>query len=339
MLDKDFFYKKAQIFLENLNENLTAAPVIFPRHWHIDHICYRSNSIENYTALKKAFETFAALTNETLVNGRPIATYELQEPLIHNEHIITWVELPAPKATANYNEGFEHIEMVCDVPLEELPSKFPHLHWQRHLQTKYYNEEMKLTLPSGAIKFHHQSLASVVALEKQTEIFNALTDSKILEELRRFHPLVVGTFPLGLATKTSDIDIVLSHSNLQEVSETILKYYSHLPEFRCHFSCVLNRDRFVAHFLWNGIPIELFAQTTPSFEQNGYRHFVIEERLLKVGGPRFRSKLVALRAQGLKTEPAFAKALKLSGSDPFEALLKLHSYSDRMLLELVKNAT
>jgi hypothetical protein len=47
---------------------------------------------------------------------------------------------------------------------------------------------------------------------------------------------------------------------------------------------------------------------------------ITEFRILQLRGEEFRHDIIALKKSGLKTEPAFASLLGLSG-DPYEALL------------------
>lgn len=336
MLNRNVFYSQARDFLNQLHKEIEATSVFFPKHWHIDHICYRASTLEHYSQFKNVFLDFAELVIESPVNGRNIATLELKEPIIFNGHHIYNVELPEPKAGSHYNDGFEHIELVCDKPLTTLPSLYPQLRWKPLGTTKTYNAELRCDFASGAIKFHNQSLASVVRLEQQANIYKAVMDSGVLVDLARFHPLVVGTFPLGVHTHISDVDVVLSHTHLQEVEESFLKFYSYLPEFKMQTSCVLERDTVLAKFTYNSVPFELFAQKVLSFEQNGHRHFQVEERLLKVGGRNFKEKIMELRRSGLKTEPAFATALSLVG-DPYMALSDLFFKSDDELYRLIPN--
>lgn len=54
--------------------------------------------------------------------------------------------------------------------------------------------------------------------------------------------------------------------------------------------------------------------------------FFIQEKLLKYGGAELRRRVSALRQNGMKTEPAFGKALGL-GSDPSAELLRLQTLS------------
>lgn len=338
MLNKDQFQDQSYVFLKDLIIGLKTAQVEFPPQWHFDHVCYRASSVDNYEILKKAFSTFARCIGEAPVNGRSIATFLLHDPLMIDDHIIRAVELPAPKPGKPFSEGIEHIEIVCDVPLQQLPAHFPQFEWELPIKEKYYNTEIKAVLGNKTLKFHHQSLQTVVTLESHKHVFSTLVASNILEEMKSFSPVVVGTFPLGVHTDQSDVDIILSHSNLQEIRETCLKYYSHLPGFKMHTACLLNLDSLIVHFYWKDVPFELFAQTQPSFVQNGYRHMIVEERLLKVGGDSFFNKVLELRQQGLKTEPAFARAIGLKKGDPFKALLTLWRETDRQLLDRVRQA-
>jgi len=49
---------------------------------------------------------------------------------------------------------------------------------------------------------------------------------------------------------------------------------------------------------------------------------LIENKILEQEGKQFRKKIIALKEQGYKTEPAFATLLGLEGN-PYEALLEL----------------
>jgi hypothetical protein len=62
-------------------------------------------------------------------------------------------------------------------------------------------------------------------------------------------------------------------------------------------------------------------------EQTAWRHFLVERRLLELGGPVFRAAVACERAHGMKTEPAFAAVLRLEG-DPYRALLYLEDGAD-----------
>lgn len=64
------------------------------------------------------------------------------------------------------------------------------------------------------------------------------------------------------------------------------------------------------------------------------RHFLIEVRLLDLFED-LKSRVIELKRSGLKTEPAFAKALGLAG-DPYVAILKLDGVDDGELFAMTK---
>ncbi|MBB3773641.1 hypothetical protein FHS55_004285 [Angulomicrobium tetraedrale] len=72
-------------------------------------------------------------------------------------------------------------------------------------------------------------------------------------------------------------------------------------------------------------------------EQVGWRHFEVEERRLALGGAPFRAAIRVLRHDGLKTEPAFARALGLDG-DRYAARLALHAQDDAELLKRIDHS-
>jgi len=81
------------------------------------------------------------------------------------------------------------------------------------------------------------------------------------------------------------------------------------------------------------IEIEIYASKNHSEKTNGYRHMVIEARLIEILGKDFKNEIIALKKRGLKTEPAFAKQLGLKGN-PYESLLELEEYYDDDLKNL-----
>ena len=50
-------------------------------HYKLDHICFRVENNDEYYEKKNELLSFASLLYETLVNGRPIATYRLNTPI------------------------------------------------------------------------------------------------------------------------------------------------------------------------------------------------------------------------------------------------------------------
>lgn len=318
------FYQNAAIFLSTLDADLSAAGVGIPKHWDVDHLCYRVETLERYQQMKSLFATFGNLLAETEVNGRPICTFKLAKPVIHRHYQIDLVELPAPKPGKTTPEGFEHIEIICDLPWDEMKRKYAALKLNEGGLKKDFNAELELELGPRNIKFHYLSLESVVNLENNARVFRALKDSQILSLFKQNDPLVAGTFPLKVNTASSDLDILMKAADLKELESRLREHYG-AYFFTSRETQVDGLPTQITQFTWDGVPFEVFAQDRDPVAQRAYRHFQTEERHLKKGGESLRTHIVELRSQGLKTEPAFAKALGLAG-DPYEALLEFKEF-------------
>jgi predicted metalloenzyme YecM len=314
------FLSKVLLELENRGVRLE-------RHWDIDHLCYRTATLDRYLELKDEFETFADLLIESEVNGRPISTFRLRDPWQTAERTIELLELPAPKPGKVTVEGFEHLEIVCDLTMAELKDRLRDHALDESGLKKDWNQELELELSGCAVKFHHLSLASVVALEGNKKIWSAIESSRVLKILKPYRPLLAGTFPLGLGVEGSDVDLLMTAEDLAAIKRELALQFANAPDFQVRLETVKGVPSLIAHFTFAGVPFEIFAQAKESVRQDAYRHFQVEERLLKLGGAALRERLRALRAKGLKTEPAFAEALGLSG-DPYSRLLELAQASD-----------
>lgn len=166
-----------------------------------------------------------------------------------------------------------------------------------------------------------------VAAVEQLGIINALSP---------FDPRVVGTPPLGIDVETSDIDIICCVTDPKTFVPLIFQPYSHVRGFHVWQWTSLNRP-VVARFYIFGWDFEIFASPLPVPHQLGWRHFVIEQRLLSLGGTDLRNRILALRHRGFKTEPAFWSALGKDG-DGYRGLLSLEQASDDELRLMLKTA-
>jgi predicted metalloenzyme YecM len=326
---KTNFYQEGADFLTVLLESVAKKQVPLRKNWDIDHLCYRAASLDSYQEICRQISLFAELLTESDVNGRPIATYKLAEPFRVEGYFIDVVEVPAPKDLAHYQDGFEHIEIVIDIPLDELKRELRENSISFAVSPKALNTEVKISLDAGSVKFHQLSLESLIRLET-SKAYPALLRSKVLETLTEFTPLVTGTFPLGLEVEDSDLDIVVGLTDGDRLEGVLAAAFSKQPEFRVE----RHPGELFCRFRFEGIPIEVFAEPV-SERRRAYHHFLIEERILKIAGTNFRQRLIELRRGGLKTEPAFATALGLHG-DPYESLLALQTLSLSELSTLIK---
>jgi len=166
--------------------------------------------------------------------------------------------------------------------------------------------------------------------EVQQSAYNALTTGNLLHILRPYQPLLVGTVPIGLQQPGSDLDIVCEVHDLGSFETLVRQQFDHHPNFTLRRTERQGHASIVVGFTVGDWPVELFGQPVPSAQQPGYRHLLVEHRLLTLGGTSFRTCVQLQRAAGFKTEPAFAACLGLA-DDPYAGLLALEAYSDEEL--------
>ncbi|WP_420549470.1 DUF4269 domain-containing protein [Curvivirga sp.] len=160
----------------------------------------------------------------------------------------------------------------------------------------------------------------------------ALSKLNILEVLKDFTPVVIGTPPLQIATEDSDIDIACSTEELDSFQGYLNDNFGHLSKFQSHKYVREKIPTILTSFFAYEWEFEIFCQNIPVSNQWGVRHFHIEQRLLSLV-PCLREKVIGLKQQGIKTEPAFAQILGLKG-DPYQAMIDLETLSDQDLLKL-----
>jgi uncharacterized protein len=163
----------------------------------------------------------------------------------------------------------------------------------------------------------------------QRQAYNALVESDSFTKLKPFTPVLVGTFPLNLVVKNSDLDIICTYTDRELFKKQLHKAFRdfsdfHLTESDDHVTCT---------FHFNGFPFEVYGSPVPVLQQNGYIHRQIEYRLLQVGGKQAFDTILMDKESGLKTEPAFAKYFNIPGENPYQALLKLERFSYEQLVE------
>lgn len=165
---------------------------------------------------------------------------------------------------------------------------------------------------------------------RQQAAWAVLTELGIFDHLAPFTPVLTGTVPIGLDLANSDLDIICAAQDLSRFEQSVVAVYAHHPGFGCKRRIWQGRPSVVVNFDTPLFPIELFAQGRPVTEQNSFRHMLIEDRLLRLGGDAARTAIMALRRSGMKTEPAFAAYFGLNG-DPYVELLRLSRLDDAAL--------
>ncbi len=159
---------------------------------------------------------------------------------------------------------------------------------------------------------------------RQRRAYRILTRHRVLEKLKAYDPILTGTIPIGIDIKSSDLDICCYCPDLQAFRATVEAGFRDAPGFSLRQKSKQGQPCVIANFELEDFPIEIFGQNIPTREQNAYRHMCIEHRILQERGAAFRQQVIALKKQGVKTEPAFRMLLGLTG-DPYLELLAFDS--------------
>ncbi|MTI70570.1 MAG: DUF4269 domain-containing protein [Firmicutes bacterium] len=174
--------------------------------------------------------------------------------------------------------------------------------------------------------------------DKQKRAYNTLKKIKVFDILRKFNPILVGTIPINIDIENSDLDIICEVHDFGEFRVILSNHFKEMKDFKINFDEKEGNKNLVANFVYDEFIIEIFGQPLPTEKQNGYRHMIIEERLLKLGGEGFRREIMKLKKEGIKTEPAFTRCLNIEGN-PYIKLLGLENFSDEKLLEMIHCST
>jgi mutator protein MutT len=211
----------------------------------------------------------------------------------------------------------------------------PSLVGDEHTELRWLTPAGASDLPSLALTEYRPLFQRAVGIRHERRSYEeALAESGVMEELARFDPRVAGTPPPGLDLPDSDIDVVCYAPDAHAFTEAVWRAFSSASGFTVKQLLRLPRP-VVGSFEVAGWRIELYGEAIPVEQQRGWRHFTVERRLLSLGGEALMGAILALRQQGMKTEPAFAVALKLRG-DPYLALLDLNEQDDATLVAVLQ---
>jgi hypothetical protein len=155
----------------------------------------------------------------------------------------------------------------------------------------------------------------------QQKVYRLLADNRIIKLLQPYSPVVAGTIPIGVNIPSSDVDILCCWSDKDDFIRTVTCYFSKLEDFIIKDGLILDVPTVLCNFTIDAMPFEIFGQPVPVKQQAGYLHMIKEHEILEAKGAMFRHDVIALKEEGYKTEPAFAKLLYLPG-DPYLSLLE-----------------
>ena len=171
-------------FLQEVEDKLP-----FVANLEADHVCWRTETTESYQSLVSALKAYpeSSLLIESLIGGRPIATFKLNEGISYKGRKVSILEIPSPKEGSPYKEGLEHVEFVIgessdhslhtpinntahETALEKIMSEHSDIEWNTKASSKKVNPDVSLKLSLSSfgtcsVKFHLLPLEKVIEYE------------------------------------------------------------------------------------------------------------------------------------------------------------------------------
>ena len=156
---------------------------------------------------------------------------------------------------------------------------------------------------------------------RQIRAFEVLTQNKVLVNIAEFTPVLAGTIPINIDIENSDLDIICYWENKIDFKEKLKAVFGKENGFSLRETKIHEQESVIANFRIEDFEIEIFGQNIPVYNQNAYRHMLIEYKILQLKGEKFRQEIIRLKQNGYKTEPAFGVLLGLK-NDPYQELLE-----------------
>ena len=157
--------------------------------------------------------------------------------------------------------------------------------------------------------------------QRQIAAFKLLSEHHVLSDIAEFDPILVGTIPINIDIESSDLDIICYWKDKSAFIKKLLSAFGDKTRFLLRETTINDKETVVANFKIADFEIEIFGQNIPTKNQNGYKHMVIEHQILQSKNEDFRLKIIQLKKEGYKTEPAFGILLGFK-NDPYLELME-----------------
>jgi uncharacterized protein len=113
--------KEFRLFIDDLEKRLQKVGIDLSKY-PVDHICYRVSSDNLFLEMGSVFKNLSLLYTKRIYHERTFYCFFLRKPFVYNSLSFWTVELSEPGGSDDYNEGFQHIEIITNIKLEELSS-------------------------------------------------------------------------------------------------------------------------------------------------------------------------------------------------------------------------
>ncbi len=133
---------------------------------------------------------------------------------------------------------------------------------------------------------------------RQKEAYRILKKLNVFTCLKSYHPILVGTIPIHVDVDGSDLDIICEVNQVDVFQAEVEQTFGSFDDFSCFVTEFQGLKQITIAFTYQGWPIELFGQSVPTKEQNGYKHMLIESRILEHVGESGRNSSLSGRSRG-----------------------------------------
>lgn len=132
----------------------------------MDHIAYKTASIEEYETMKPLFLELGEQVHENMVRERKVGIFKLNSPWRYKGYEISAIELIAPKPGEIIKPGWEHAELVLKESYKEFMEKYPQLNFDTSVMNSDLFSMIKLKLGEDMqAKFHLMPILEIIKKE------------------------------------------------------------------------------------------------------------------------------------------------------------------------------
>ncbi|WP_426792028.1 DUF4269 domain-containing protein [Sphingobacterium sp. WOUb80] len=162
--------------------------------------------------------------------------------------------------------------------------------------------------------------------EVQRKTYRLLHDYQIVDCLKDYDPIVVGTIPIQIDVAGSDVDIILYVQDYDVLERMLCFNFSRHAHFQLQRA---ESNVILCSFSIEERLFEIYATDKATENQNGYLHMLKEYEIIQLRDEEFAEQVRGLKRSGIKTEPAFCRLLGIEG-DPYTELL-LYNHIDNSM--------
>jgi predicted metalloenzyme YecM len=131
--------------------------------YSISHLAYRTQSYDEYLAVRDALEALCRANVENVWNGRPISKMLLAEPLTLGDGATTeLLELLPPPHRSTYQMGFEHLGVVVGETVDDFALQHRKVLTGQQYQNEVCEPYFVTFEDHTSVKFYHYSLHDVI---------------------------------------------------------------------------------------------------------------------------------------------------------------------------------